>query len=1139
MLWFFGITFPLLWAIDGPIARWGAHYGIDTVLADLGMQGDCKVKGTLTHGFTVSDFSYQGNAGIQDVTFSEVSADYRLLRELIHGKVRSLTLSDAVVVIDLDKFKPSETEDDESTAKLKETIALVHQWVSQPEISLSEIDVQLLKSGEQLAKFNLEQLHHPANSSDYTLTNFQAQDGDGNTTPLQHVTLIWHEYSIDIDRFEVLPDIALEKAHANWAEDLKANAEVQILSANLSVTIGEEVSAKLVSGAIDAQSINDRFDLNLPLNFSLNSLDATVENWMEPMPDWRISCALDLEDIEYQEYKLGKSQLKLTQSASKYQLELTTSLKEAPLLIKVDGSWSSPQSDQWWASTEARYNIECSRLSKLPELASGLPKELNLADVSVDLVGQVKINELALISLDTQLNATGASIDQVPLPGIQANGNYQHLKQGTVTLLTKLEHSSPLKLDAQYSFEDDAYTANLSLEEQKPIWINKILESFETGLKIENSISLQWSGNGHSDLDASQTGKLELAPLTLNYNDDLSFEVKSALEYKWPQSISVSSLELKEEDFLARVKLDWDGQRIKLTDGHVLKAGQSISTLSADIPITREVSSLKAFLAQEDSWQAQLELLPLQIQKINQWLRLHEIKQLGDLEGSVSLGLELFGSPHAPNIKGFTRLDGLRGIANKDLAPLQMLGDFETNNKRLSFNGVLNEATTERMTLDLSIPFTPLEWVRKSENLDTILEESTVTGELKINTLPLKRAARFVPQLKEITGHLDGSAQISGNLLDPKIELDTRIEIPKLVIAEDKVDDVSDILITCKANSDREVTAKLKATINGGQFQAEANANLTDLENPTFSISAKTDYAMVFRNDAISVRANTNLKLEGTLEDALLSGEIGFVESLFYKDIDILPIGVPSSAVSEVELPAIDSKKIKLEIPEPFDKWKLDVKVAMKDPLLIRGNIAGGQIEGGFRATGTLAEPSLNGTIFANKVVARLPFSTLHIQKGKINFTPGNGLIPTLDIQGKSTVNNYDTSIFIYGPATDPRTTFTSYPPLPKNDIMTLLATGVTAQGLSNNKEAATLRALQLFLAKIKQESGQSRSTKILELLLSSIDDFEFNINEPDGFTGRKFSSAKIKLNKRIYITAQVDEKKQTRGLVVFVLKFR
>ena len=78
MLWFVVITLSLLWSVNGPIARWGAHYGIDTALAGLGIQGDCKVKGTLTHGFTVSDFSYQGDAGIQDITFTEVSADYRL-----------------------------------------------------------------------------------------------------------------------------------------------------------------------------------------------------------------------------------------------------------------------------------------------------------------------------------------------------------------------------------------------------------------------------------------------------------------------------------------------------------------------------------------------------------------------------------------------------------------------------------------------------------------------------------------------------------------------------------------------------------------------------------------------------------------------------------------------------------------------------------------------------------------------------------------------------------------------------------------------------------------------------------------------------------------------------------------------------
>ena len=104
---------------------------------------------------------------------------------------------------------------------------------------------------------------------------------------------------------------------------------------------------------------------------------------------------------------------------------------------------------------------------------------------------------------------------------------------------------------------------------------------------------------------------------------------------------------------------------------------------------------------------------------------------------------------------------------------------------------------------------------------------------------------------------------------------------------------------------------------------------------------------------------------------------------------------------------------------------------------------------------------------------------------------------------------------------------------------MTLLATGVTTSGLSNNTEVATLRALQLFLVKLRQESGDSRGTKVLAKILGGIQGFELNINDTDHFTGRKFSSAKANINKRLYFTAQIDGKKQTRGLIVYVIKSR
>jgi hypothetical protein len=1362
LLWIAVILCALTWMINGPIARWGVHYAIDEALRSQGMAGDCKVKGTLRTGFILSQFDYTGTGGLQKIRFSEGSADYRLLRELVHGKVRGLALSEATVVIDLAKFVPSKSTEETSIQKIKASLFLVRQWARQPEIQLTDIDVSILRDGELLAGFQLQSLRHSKQSDSYALAGFKAKDSERNETPRQDVDIIWTDSKVDLGRLEILPDVALIEAHLDWSAKLKGTARLKILTAEISIDMNEGISAKLHGGSLDAATMAERFQLEIPLNFSLDGLDARVENWRKPILAWKISGDLDLANIQYDDYQLEDTKLHFTQHDGSYELKLNTLFKGAPLEAKLDGKWMDLAAESWWSATELNYQISCAGLANRPSLIPALPDDLELVRTSIALDGMIKVDDLKLVSLDAQLKIDGVKIDQTPIPSLQVDAVYSHLKMGTIRVTatdadaipiqidasytfendkyvaeitvaekqplwinkilaaygtglrienslnlhytgnghsdlrapqtgklnlaplsisyndddyqledtdlhftqndgsyklkldsffknapleaelvgkwtdlaaenwwsyTALEYqvscaqlgnipklipslaailpgalklgktsvalngmirvgdlklvsldtqlkidglaidqtpipslqvdavyshlkmgtvkvtatdtnAIPIQIDASYTFENDKYAADIKVAEKQPLWINKVLAAYDTGLKIENSINLQWKATGHSDLDAPQTGKLDLAPLSISYNEQ-TFELTTGLEYQWPESVTLKLLQVKEEDFIASASLLWDGQFINLTDGEIFKAGESISTIDAKVPFSREIDSLESFFAQQKPWLVDADLRPIQIQKISQWLKLKDIKQIDDLEGSVSLGIDLIGSPHKPDIKGFVKLEGLRGIANKDLAPLNMLGDFKTQDQRLSFTGALNEATTPRMKLDLSIPFTPLEWVRKSEDLDTILKASKVEGELTIKTLPLNRIARFVPQLKEITGHLNGAAKISGNLLDPKVKLDTRIEIPLLVIAGDSVDDISDILLECKANSDRQITLNLKGTVNGGLFRADAKVDLTDIKKPIFEVNAKTDYTMVFRNDSISVRANAKLKLAGTVEDATLSGDIGFVESIFYKDIDILPIGVPSSAVSDVKLPALDSKDISIPIPEPFDKWKLDLKVSMQDPLLIRGNIAGGQIEGGFRATGTLGTPTLDGTIFANDVIAKLPFSTLKIKKGKIIFSPENGLIPVLDIRGKSDVNKYETSIYVYGLATSPKTSFTSYPPLSKNDIMTLLATGITATGLSDNKEAATFRALQLFLAKIKQESGETRGTKFLAHILSSIDEFEFNINETDGFTGRKFSSARIKLNKRIYITAQVDDKKQTRGLVVFVLKFR
>ena len=57
-------------------------------------------------------------------------------------------------MIDLAKFVPSESDKETSIQKVNEIIGIVRQWVRQPEIQLSDIDIALLQEGELLAEFH-------------------------------------------------------------------------------------------------------------------------------------------------------------------------------------------------------------------------------------------------------------------------------------------------------------------------------------------------------------------------------------------------------------------------------------------------------------------------------------------------------------------------------------------------------------------------------------------------------------------------------------------------------------------------------------------------------------------------------------------------------------------------------------------------------------------------------------------------------------------------------------------------------------------------------------------------------------------------------------------------------------------------
>ena len=103
----------------------------------------------------------------------------------------------------------------------------------------------------------------------------------------------------------------------------------------------------------------------------------------------------------------------------------------------------------------------------------------------------------------------------------------------------------------------------------------------------------------------------------------------------------------------------------------------------------------------------------------------------------------------------------------------------------------------------------------------------------------------------------------------------------------------------------------------------------------------------------------------------------------------------------------------------------------------------------------------------------------------------------------------YRVNIQVYGRASNPQMVLISNPPLPDNEIMTLLATGATTEGLED-PQAASSRALQLLVEEFRR--GRFVVGKRLRPLLGMLDRVDFTVAEQDPYSSDSFSTATLEI---------------------------
>jgi len=403
---------------------------------------------------------------------------------------------------------------------------------------------------------------------------------------------------------------------------------------------------------------------------------------------------------------------------------------------------------------------------------------------------------------------------------------------------------------------------------------------------------------------------------------------------------------------------------------------------------------------------------------------------------------------------------------------------------------------------------------------------------------------KIVPQVRRIDGTAGVNVRVTGTVEKPVLSGSASIDLKDARMDNENIPALGAFRAQLGFNEDTLRFDTFEGELGGGKFKLGGSVKLATLTQPVFDLNLQSTDVLVMRNDAITVRADADIKLNGPLAAANVGGTVNLTHSRYFKEIDILPIAMPGKTKPAPKTARTLDTGVSFPQP-PLRDWKFDLAIKTKpnDSFLIRGNLANGAAALDLKFAGTGLAPYLEGTVHIEQFKASLPFSTLSISRGFVYFTKDAPFQPSLDLQADSQTRDYLVHAYIYGRATDPQVQLSSEPPLQYSDIVSLLATGVTTSELAGNADVlaskAAMLAVEELYRKIFLRGKSAAPDKSTTSNGSFMDRFSIELGALDDRTGGQQIISRVKLTDQFYLIGDIATEEGFTGRLKYLIRFR
>jgi hypothetical protein len=472
--------------------------------------------------------------------------------------------------------------------------------------------------------------------------------------------------------------------------------------------------------------------------------------------------------------------------------------------------------------------------------------------------------------------------------------------------------------------------------------------------------------------------------------------------------------------------------------------------------------------------------------------------------------------------------------APKSFQPAQLAVLTTLKGGKLALDAKVDQKPLQPLLLKAEVPVVVRDLMKKPEMAMGLPLKAT----LDLPESDLSFVREFAPEVvKSVPAKLRLNATVGGTVKEPLIESALDLDAVEIGFVSADMPSVREVKVRVRTHDRKAVIEDISAMLAGGRVKLGGSIDATQMDNPRLDLKVTAREALAFRNPTSSLRANADIACVGSLKSARVSGLVEAVRGRVFQEVNLLPNVMSVVKQSEpLPPPPPSTSKVsqKVELPPMLKDWTFDLRVKTRDPVLLAGNLVNGAISADVKLGGTGAKPLLTGFANVDRLILKLPFSLMKITKGVVTMNPQNPFAPKLDVRGESRVGSNDISLYVYGDATNPKTRFTSTPPLSEADIVTLLGTGMTLGGDNSQmaSEAMTRAAMLVVMETYRKLFNKEKK------ISDEPPKLHMSMNPSGGDRANDSMQAMYEMTPKVRFTGRFTQSGRMKALLGYVLRF-